>query len=144
MMTNASDEKEWEQLALQNVKSACMPCASYAHIIMQYVKQFAGGKGAPQIQFLDSVAKSFQCNVPLGETYWKVVNEQAFNSKLTTYQLVRTSLLLVNLTSPKKEDGIARLLVKAGVVRIASKTMGGSTSSCYADERFCGPSKTMQ
>ena len=63
MMTNASDEKEWEQLALQNVKSACMPCASYAHIIMQSVKQYSGGRGAPQISFLDSVAKTFRCQV---------------------------------------------------------------------------------
>ena len=122
MMANASDEKEWQELALQNVKSACMPCASYAHIIMKFVKQYAGGNGAPQIRFLDNVAKTFQCNVNLGETFWSVVTNQSFSSKLSVYPLVRTSLLLANLTSPKKEDGIARLLVKQDVVKLASKS----------------------
>ena len=81
MQKSATDAKEWEKLALQNVVSACMPCSRYAHVIMKYVKAYAGGPGAPLVKFMDNVAKTFQCTVPLGQTYWTSVTEQAFTSK---------------------------------------------------------------
>ena len=59
MQKSAKDAKEWEELALQNVVSACMPCSGYAHVIMKYVKAYAGGPGAPLVKFMDNVAKTF-------------------------------------------------------------------------------------
>ena len=48
MQQNAQDAKDWERLALENVKAVCAPCAAYAGVIMEFVKKFAGGEGAPR------------------------------------------------------------------------------------------------
>ena len=71
---------------------------------------------------MDAVAKEFHCNVNLGETFWTAVVQQQFASKLSQHPLVRTALLMANLTSDKKEDGIAKLLVKGDVARVAGKS----------------------
>ena len=49
------------------------------------------------------------------------MTQQTFSSKVTLHHLVRTYLLLANLTSAKKEDGIARLLLETDVSRVAGK-----------------------
>ena len=78
---NAADKKTWESMALSNVAAACMPCASYAKVIMQYVQCFSGGHGAPMIKFMDLVTKQFQCSVPLGESFWTAITNANFHSK---------------------------------------------------------------
>ena len=112
---------DWEALALENVRSVCAPCASYCHIILRYVKEFAGGPGAPMIKFMDAAAKQFHCNVCIGENFWAAVTDAEFFVKTSKFPLVRTACMLCNLCSDKKEDGIARLLLKGEITKLASK-----------------------
>ena len=72
---------DWEQLALASVKAVCAPCASYAHVILRYVKQFSGGPGAPLVVFMDMVAKQIHCTVNLGETTWATIEDMHFFNK---------------------------------------------------------------
>ena len=80
---------DWEQLALASVKAVCAPCASYAHVILRYVKQFSGGPGAPLVVFMDAVAKQFHCTVGLGETFRARVAVMHFSNKEQKYPLMR-------------------------------------------------------
>ena len=116
------DGKEsWEQDAIAVVQSMGAPSAPYAKTLMEYVKTYGGGAGAPLIVLVDSVAKTFQCNATLGESYWKAVVQLSFYDKYKKHPLIRVGLILANLTSPKSEDGIAKLLVKGDVSKVANK-----------------------
>ncbi len=114
-------EKGWEEAALDSVRSTGAPSASYAGVILDFVQQFSGGPGSPLISFMDTVAKEFQCNAVLGETFWKAVTSAIFSAKHKKYPLIRVGLLLTNLTSPKNEDGVAKMIVKADVGKLTQK-----------------------
>ena len=76
------DIKEWKKLAVDNIASLCVPCAPYSPTLLEYVLTFGGGKGAPLIAFMDSVAKQFGCNVNLGGMYWDALTKATFASHL--------------------------------------------------------------
>ena len=111
---------DWRQLAVDNIVSLCAPCAHYSTTLLDFVIEFGGGGDAPTIQFMDNVAKQFQANVTLGETFWKSVTYTKFADKVNRYPLTRAALVLVNLTCDKIEDGIARLLSQGDVKTVAS------------------------
>ena len=117
------DLENFKHLAVENIVSLCVPCAGYANCLLDYVLAFAGGESAPMIEFIESVGKGFQCNVTLGETFWKALTYTEFFDKTSQFPLVRSSVLLANLTTDKIEDGVARLLHKSDVVKVASKSM---------------------
>ena len=59
----------WDTRALAVVKTMGAQSSNYAKTILTFVSEFTGGTGAPMVKFLDSVAKSFQCNAVLGERH---------------------------------------------------------------------------
>ena len=109
--------------AIATVRAMGAPCAEYASHIAVFVSKYAGGNGAPLVHFLDAVAKQFQCNVTLGETYWAAVANAAFPTKTNKFPLIRAALICANLTAPKIDDGIAKLLVKGDVQRLTAKAL---------------------
>jgi hypothetical protein len=123
-------EKDWQALALENVIALCVPCAHYAHIILSFCELYGGGEGAPLIRFMDNVAKQFQVNVILGENMWSSVASATFACKHNKFPLVRVALLLANLTSPKQEDGIAKLLTKADLTKLCGKAKLATVEQC--------------
>ena len=62
-----NDDDDFMEPALQAVHDVCAPCAHYAESIGKFVQLYAGGSGAPHIQFVDSVAKQFHCTPAIGE-----------------------------------------------------------------------------
>jgi hypothetical protein len=112
---------DWKSLALENINSLCPPCAGYASYLLEYIDRFGGGSGAPIIVFMDNVAKQFQANVALGETFWRALAKTEFADMQCQYPLVRAALMLTNLTTNKVEDSIARLINKSHVASVASK-----------------------
>ena len=56
----------------------------------------------------------------MGETFWTAITYTKFADKVNRYPLTRAALVLVNLTSDKIEDGIARLLKDTDVKSVAS------------------------
>lgn len=112
---------DWEKLALQNVKGMCMSCAPYSEVILEFVKLYGGGPGAPHISFMDSIGKAFNSNMLLGEQFWRGLTYTEFADKNSMYPLLRVGLGLVNLTSDKHENRIAKCLIKSDITKLASK-----------------------
>jgi hypothetical protein len=81
---------------------------------------------------MDNVAKEFQANVILGESFWYHVTFAVFPAKTTKYPLVRVALMLANLTSNKQEDGIAKLLTKTDISRLCGKAKVDNIAECDA------------
>ena len=123
-------EPDWEELAVENVKALCVPCAHYAKTILDFCVLYGGGHGAPHIKFLDNVAKAFGANVNLGETFWQTITSLTFPSKTSKLPLLRVAIALANLTSDKREDGIAKLLAKSDLVKLTSKKMLDTVMGC--------------
>ena len=114
-------DEDWKAQAIEAVAAIGAPCAPYCSFIVDFVEKYAGGEGAPLLDFIDSVAKQFQCTAVLGQTFWKQVAEASFNTKESTMPLVRVALILANLASPKLEDGIARFVMKSDIQRLQMK-----------------------
>ena len=102
------DVADWKKLAVQNLVSLCAPCSHFGDVLLDYIIDFGGGENACVILFVDSVAKQFAANVPMGETFWRALLEVEFADKQCEYPLLRTALMLANLTGKKIEDGTAR------------------------------------
>ena len=114
-------QEGWVASANEAIKAMGAPCWPYAHSIIKFVQKYCDGPSAPLVDILDGVAKKFQCNAVLGETFWTALVETKFQTKKTELPMLRCALLLANLTSPKFEDGIAKLLVKNDINRVATK-----------------------
>ena len=110
-----------DAMALQSLTELCVPCAGWASIIQEFVKVYGGGQGAPQIRFMDTIRKSFNCDIVLGETFWSAITSTTFANKVCLYPLVRVAFALCNLSGSHQQDGIARTLVKSDVTKAASK-----------------------
>ncbi len=95
----------WKVLAVDNVTASCVPCAPYALTLLEFAVRFGGGQGSPMINFMDAVAKQFQCNATLGRGFWEVVTNMVnHKNPLEQFPLMRVALLLTNLTGNKVED----------------------------------------
>ena len=114
-------DENWKDRAIEAVVAQGAACAPYCTFIIDFVEKYAGGEGAPLLDFIDSVAKQFQCTAVLGQTFWKAIAEASFSTKESTMPLVRVALILANLASPKLEDGIARLVLKSDIQRLQVK-----------------------
>jgi len=112
---------KWEEAAIASLVDLCVPCSSYAAVLKDFVKNYGGGSGAPLVRFMDTVAKQFQCNVSLGETFWHAVTYASLGDKLNSMPLTRVALLLCNLSSDKVEDGIAKRLIPKDITKLTGK-----------------------
>ena len=121
-------QENWKELALTNIKELGYPCAQYAAPILEFVTLYAGGPGAPYIKMIDNVVKQYRCTCNLGETFWTALSNTTFFDKTSKYPLLRMALAIANLTSDKVLDGVARLLSKADVAKIASKKEASKAS----------------
>jgi len=114
------DEPNYKEQALENIAAMVAPCASYASILLDYVDVYVGGDGAPLVDFMDSVAKGFGCNVSLGG-YWSALYGLSFSDKTKKYPLIRCALALANLTGDKVDEGFAKTVGKTDVGKITAK-----------------------
>ena len=115
MQVDKGGKPGWEAEALANVKKSAGNHAPYCDSIQTFVKLFSGGPGAPNILFMDEIAKKFSCKGDLGGDFWKALATTTFDNKEKLYGLLRVGLALVNLTSP---DG--KHLLGPGHVRACS------------------------
>ena len=90
-----------EASVMDHVTDLGVPCACYVEQIKAFVKDYGGGSGSPQISFVDSVAKMFNCNVVLGKKVWTNLTELNFFDQESKYPLLRVALLLVKMVCPE-------------------------------------------
>ena len=117
----SNGKPDWEKLALKSVGDMCMSCAPYAHTILDFVKLYGGGPGAPHITFMDIIGKTFNSTMVLGATYWHALTYTQFYDKTCMFPLLRVGLALVNLVTDKHDDRIAKCLCKSDISKIAGK-----------------------
>ena len=96
------------------------PCTPYIDSIVEYVRLYGGGSGAPMVRYIDAFSKRFGENKRLGEDFFEAVTDVFFGPARRCPH-IRTALMAGNLVSPKIVDGISKLLVKADVERVKSK-----------------------
>ena len=65
--------------------------------------------------------KAICCKRSHGETFWRALLEVEFADKQCKYPLLRTALMLANLTGKNIEDGTARSLGKSNISMVANK-----------------------
>ena len=111
----------WEKEAVAQVVDLCLPCSTYVQVLMDFVKLYGGGPGAPLVRFMDGVAKQFGCNATLGSSFWHCITYTNLGNKMCKRPLIRVALALCNLQTDQKEDGIAKLLTPGDVKRLTSK-----------------------
>ena len=127
--------EDWKEMAIENIVSLNVPSAKYSKTLLEFVENFGGGGGAPLVSFMDSVAKQFGCNATLGQAFWEALTNTVFPSKTNMFPLIRVALAIANLTGDKVEDGVARLLSKNDVAKVASKP---KTAEACTAERILG------
>ena len=113
------DEPDWT-LAQQAALSGNPSCTAYGDAIQVIVEKFSGGAGAPLIHEQDELAKTMGDNRRLGETCSKAIAYTELG-KYNSLVHVRHALVTTNLTSPKVEDHIAKLLTKSDVASLSRK-----------------------
>ena len=80
---------------------------------------------------MDSVAKQFQCNVTLGETFWDAVTSAKFPGDATCMKpLTSMALCMCNLQTDKVSDGIAQLVKVADITKLSSKSCADKARCC--------------
>ena len=90
----------------------------------QFCRFFAGGSNAPVVRFLHEFALKYGATKRLGEEFINAVATVRLSSNLSGHALGRAALLAANLVSPKVVDGVARLVSKTDVNRLAGKHLG--------------------
>ena len=111
----------WEKQAVAQVVDLCLPCSPYVPMLMDSVKLYGGGPGAPLARFMDGDAEQLGCNATLGSTFWQSITYTNLGDKMCKWPLTRVALALCNLQTDRKEDCIAKLLTSGDVKRLTSK-----------------------
>ena len=79
---------------------------------------------------MHDVACHFGCSNVLGESFWTAVTKTVFADRTSMFPLLRVALCLCNLSASQVQDGIAKLLVKSDVARLASKAKDAKAKAC--------------
>ena len=89
----------WEIKAVNHVCLSKQSCSAYARVLLDFVKEYGGGPGAPFISFLDSIGKGFSSKLTLGEQFWKALAYTKFSNDASRYPLMRIAMAVVNISS---------------------------------------------
>ena len=116
MHATMQDDPYWESKALKSVADMGLECGDYASTILDFVKLYGGGAHAPHISFIDSIMKTFNATVALGEDMWAALTYSESPNKMEKLPLLRVALALINLTA-----GGATIIDKPHVQKAFSK-----------------------
>lgn len=125
MQEAAPSAEEWKSIEEATRQSAGV-IGEYIEVVGQYVRQFAGGPGAPMVFFLDTLANNYGKKLRLGKDFLHAVTNLKLDDT-SLYPFSRTALLAANIAG-KGMDGIGRFLVPADVAKLRSK----DTKICHA------------
>ena len=116
-----SGQLDWEKQALQSVQDMCMSCAPYANTILDFVKVYGGGIGAPHLSSMDCIGKALHSTMVFGTTCWHALVYTQFDDTTCMFPLLRVGLALVNLVTDKHDDRIAQCLSKLDITKVVAK-----------------------
>ena len=113
-MQKLGNEINWDT-CIDAATTGNPPCIGHAKVLAKYCSLCSGGVGAPELVRLDKFAKRQAANAKLGEEFWTAVTDVKFE-ETTPCPRIRSAMLACNMTSPKVQDGISKLLLKADIL----------------------------
>ena len=123
-------EADWKSMVIEHMQDRGIPSGEYADIILEFALQYGGGKDGSEIKFMHDVACHFGCSNVLGESFWTAVTKTVFADRTSMFPLLRVALCLCNLSASQVQDGIAKLLFKSDVARLAAKAQSAKAKAC--------------
>ena len=123
-------EADWKSMVIEHMQDRGIPSGEYADIILEFALQYGGGKDGSEIKFMHDVACHFGCSNVLGESFWTAVTKTVFADRTSMFPLLRVALCLCNLSASQVQDGIAKLLMKSDVARLAAKAQSAKAKAC--------------
>ena len=123
-------EADWKSMVIEHMQDRGIPSGEYADIILEFALEYGGGKDGSEIKFMHDVACHFGCSNVLGESFWQAVTKTVFADRTSMFPLLRVALILCNLSASQVQDGIAKLLFKSDVARLAAKAHSAKAKAC--------------
>ena len=114
---------DWTRV--QQDVAACVPDAAPQTLAAcSLISRFyAGGSSAPLLVFLHDFSLKYGASKRLGEEYMSTVATLKFSGQERSHAMARAALIATNLTATRVVDGIARLLTKGDISKLAGKSM---------------------
>ena len=125
LMEEMKDQAGWEKIAIEKVSESCMTCAVFLPVILDFVKLYGGGPGAPHIQLMENLGKKFNSALVLGQEFWRALVYTEFCDKTNKHPLLRMAMALVNLTTESSKA----IITKSDVSRVAGKAYVSSAKT---------------
>ena len=125
LMEEMKDQPGWEKIAIEKVSESCMTCAVFLPVMLDFVKLYGGGPGAPHIQLMESLGKKFNSALVLGQEFWRALVYTECCDKTNKHPLLRMAMALVNLTTESSKA----IITKSDVSRVAGKAYVSSAKT---------------
>ena len=93
--------------------------------MLDFVKLYGGGPGAPHIQLMETLGKKFNSALVLGQEFWRALVYTEFCDKTNKHPLLRMAMALVNLTTESSKA----IITKTDVSRVAGKAYVSSAKT---------------
>jgi hypothetical protein len=102
----------------------CESTCSYVDTVATFAQMYGGGPPSWELlTFLNTFQRMYGTHhALLGQEFFQAVVSTQFQSRATTYPMVRCALICCNMCCKKVVDGIAKLLVPSDVQRLKSLT----------------------
>ncbi|CAJ1442235.1 unnamed protein product [Effrenium voratum] len=123
-LATAFDQGLTMQQAIGKVSQASTSCQRSIPSIAMFVQKFGGGLlGFPFLHFLNGFSKSFNASLQIGTETMQLLSTLDFRVATQIYPMIRISLWATMLTSPKSQDGFAKILTQSDIQRLKTSQM---------------------
>ena len=123
----------------QAVKMCSSSCPlSYLQAIATFAKNFGGGQDFPLLHFLQSVQKLLGASLFLGEEFMTCLSQLDFKCKSSTFPMLRCAAICANISSPKSQDKVGKLLFVTDLQKLKSLVkQGDKLATAEAMVKLC-------
>ncbi len=108
------------QEAMSTLQSGDLQSRISLPSICHFVQRFSGGPQFPLIRFLSTFSSQWGTALMMGEEFAHQLAHQDFCNPTNVFPYIRTACWATQLTTNKHADGVAKLLTKADLQKLAS------------------------
>ncbi|CAJ1419983.1 unnamed protein product [Effrenium voratum] len=131
-LATAFDQGLTMQQAIGKVSQASTSCQRSIPSIAMFVQKFGGGSpGFPFLHFLNGFSKSFNASLQIGTETMQLLSTLDFRVATQIYPMKRISLWATMLTSPKSQDGFAKILTQSDIQRLKTSLQSSRQKPCF-------------
>ncbi|CAJ1457777.1 unnamed protein product [Effrenium voratum] len=134
-LATAFDQGLTMQQAIGKVSQASTSCQRSIPSIAMFVQKFGGGSpGFPFLHFLNGFSKSFNASLQIGTETMQLLSTLDFRVATQIYPMKRISLWATMLTSPKSQDGFAKILTQSDIQRLKTSLQSRTAAQAKKPE----------